>query len=104
MAAGPALKVNLRYGTHRGSQGSPTDADHQKLADLCRRIAADMGDDAWMVGLDPTDTLSWPSMCLELTYSAFSPHASDLSHLAATWQPKLESAHGLRVRVDASTG
>lgn len=99
MAERLILKASLRYGTSAGPQGEPTAADLSDLDKVCRQIAADMGQDAYMVSVDPTATLRWPHKHLELSYSAFNPNAGQLHELARSWAPKLESHYGMAVSI-----
>lgn len=103
MARRLILRATLRYGTYRLNDNGPSDEDRRRLEETATAIAAEMGDDALGVHLDPTDTLAWPTTSLELSYSAFDPAASDLRDLAQVWKPKLESAYGLLVHVDYRT-
>lgn len=73
------------------------------MSALCRRIAADMGDAVIAVYTDPIDTLSWPNVSLELSYSSFDPDASELIQLAQVWAPKLEAAFGITTHINGRT-
>lgn len=97
------LRVTLQYGTYPGAHGGPSAADHAELEKMCASVAADMGDDALFARTESTDTTSWPTKTLMLSYSAFH-HAADALHaLAKVWQSKLEAAYGVTVIVDAYT-
>lgn len=97
------LCVTLRYGTYRGADSRPTAADRANLQALCREIAADMGDEVLFARTEPTDTVSWPSKTLVLSYSAFHPEAAALRSLAQVWKAKLETAYDIAVHIDSST-
>jgi hypothetical protein len=103
MSTNLKLSVTLRYGTFRGTNGSPSAADRNKFLALCQEIAADMGDEVLFARTDPTPTLSWPVRWLELSYSALNPAAAELRDLAQVWKDKLEAAYGIDVRIDADT-
>lgn len=101
--ARPRLRVELRYGTYAGATGQPTKENRKALDEVASRIKAEMGDDAFMVSAGGTDTASWPSRHIELSYSLFSDSADELSKLARAWEPKLVSQYGMWVHVNAST-
>lgn len=97
------LSAHLRYGTCTCGNGSPSRDDHDQMLALCRRIAADMGDAVTAVYADPTDTLSWPHVSLQLSYSLFDPDAPELNRLARVWAPKLEAAFGITTHINGCT-
>ena len=97
------LCVTLRYGTFRGADSRPTAEDRSHLESLCREVAADMGDDVLFARTEPTETVSWPSKTLVLSYSLFHPESAALSSLAQVWKSKLETAYDCTVHVSAST-
>lgn len=103
MAARLILGVKLRYGTYQLNGNGPTAEDRARLEEICRSIAADMGGDSFGARTDPTDTLSWPTTHIVLSYSAFNPNAGLLFDLANVWGPKLEATYGFPVHIDAST-
>lgn len=97
------LSVTLRYGTYPGARGVPSVAERAELEKMCASVAADMGADAIFAHTEPTDTVSWPTKTLVLSYSAFHPESSALHSLANVWKSKLETAYDINVHIDRCT-
>ena len=103
MSVNLKLTATLRYGTFRGLGRYPSAADRAELERLIRLDGGVQGEEVLFARTEPTETLSWPTKYVELSYSAFHPESASLSALAQVWKEKLESAYNIRVHVDAST-